>query len=40
MKSLEIYEKYITLSCLEKKTFLQYYINLELYMVYCQKWLK
>jgi hypothetical protein len=32
MKSLEIYKNYITLSCLEKKTFLQHYINSEPYM--------
>jgi hypothetical protein len=41
IKSLEIYEKYITLFCLEKKqTFSQYYIISEPCMAYYSKWLK
>ncbi len=39
MKSLEIYENYITLFYLEKN-FLQSYINSEPYMAYYPKWLK
>ncbi len=34
MKSLEIYENYITLFCMEKKTFWQYYIDSEPCMAY------
>ncbi len=35
-KSLEIYEYYITLFCLEKINFLKYYINSEPCMAYSQ----
>jgi hypothetical protein len=37
MKSLEIYENFINLFCLEKKTFLQYYTNSEPFMAYYPK---
>ncbi len=40
IKSLEFYEKYITLFYLEKKNFLKYYINSEPCMAYYPKWLK
>jgi hypothetical protein len=40
MKSLEMYENYITLSWLEKQTFLQYHINSEPYIVNYPKWFK
>ncbi len=40
MKSLGIYENYITLSSLEKTNFLLNYINSEPYMAYYPKWLK
>jgi hypothetical protein len=36
MKSLEIYENYITLFCLEKINFKKYYMNSEPCMAYSQ----
>jgi hypothetical protein len=39
-KSLEFYEKYITLFYLEKTEFLKYYIKSELCMAYYPNWLK
>ncbi len=40
MKSLEFYEKYITLFYQEKTNFLKYYINSETCMAYYPKCLK